>query len=81
MLQSAVLCSRERSGLLANSVCLMKQMCFVVFCGVFAVFCGCFASVSRCFASIFKMFFLKQCFAVFCGCFAICFGRVLQKKI
>jgi len=68
--------SRERSDLLANSVCFVSKC--VLWC--FAVFCGCFAGVLRCFASV--ECFLKnsvlRCFA-FCGCFATfwtCFVNV-----
>ena len=41
--------TRERSGLLANSVCFVSKC--VLWC--FAVFCGCFAAVLWCFASVF----------------------------
>jgi len=57
---------RERSGLLANSVCFVSKCvlwCFAVFCGCFVVFCKCFLknSVLRCFVDVLQ-----------------CFGRVLR---
>ena len=65
--------SRERSGLLANSVCFVRKSVLWCVCNVLR----CFAGVLRCFASVFRK-------TVFCGvlrCFADvlhCFGRVLR---
>jgi len=75
--QGDILRERERSGLLANSVCFVSKCvlwCFAVFCGVLLrVFCGCFVvfcecvlknSVLRCFADV-----LQYVLDVFCECF------------
>ena len=70
--------ARERSGLLANSVCFVSKSvlwCFAMFCGVLRVFCGCFAVFCECFTKNSVL----RCFVVFCGCFAMfwtCFANV-----
>jgi len=64
---------RERSGLLANSVCFVSKCvlwCFVMFCGVLWVFCGCFVVFCKCFLKNSVL----RCFAEVLQCF----GRVLR---
>jgi len=73
---------RERSGLLANSVCFVSKSvlwCFAMFCGVLQVFCGCFAVFCKCFSKNSVL----RCFAVSCECFAMfwtCFANVFCSR-